>query len=65
MSIFIKKINQDTFKKKYINFKNATEACFSIDNHIQTASKKNFNVIESFLESLEFIKRLNFLSVRY
>ena len=37
---FIKKINQRILKKKYINFKNATEACFSIDNHIETADKR-------------------------
>ena len=37
---FIKKINQDILKKNYINFKKATEACISIDDHIQTAQKR-------------------------
>jgi len=37
---FIKTINKDILKKEYINFKNATEACFSIDHHIQTANNR-------------------------
>ena len=50
---FIKKINKDILNNKVVNFKYATEACLSIDNHIETAQrrikmllkfKKNFGI---------------------
>jgi thiamine kinase-like enzyme len=59
---FIKKINQNTFKKNYINFKMATESCVSIEEHIQTANKriimlskfpKNYGVYK---DAKEFVK---------
>jgi len=37
---FIKKINQNNFKKRDIKFKMATESCISIEDHIQTANKR-------------------------
>jgi len=37
---FIKTINKDSLKKNFTNFKKATEACVSIDEHIRTADKR-------------------------
>ena len=56
---FIRKINQDIFKNKFINFKRATEACLSIDNHIKTAERR-ISMLSKFSKNHGVYKKASF-----
>ena len=56
---FIKKINKGINKKKYLNIKKATEACFSIEDHIQTADSR-ISMLSKFQKNSRFYKKAKF-----